>query len=47
MLDETMGCVSCPSAQMESLYEACAVHMIDGDEVIRYLNVELGLEELD
>ena len=42
-----MGCVSCPSAQMESLYEACAVHMIDGDEVIRYLNVELGLEELD
>ena len=42
-----MGCIGCPSAQMESLYEACAVHMIDGDEVIRYLNVELGLEELD
>ena len=42
-----MHCIGCPSAQMESLYEACAVHMIDGDEVIRYLNVELGLEELD
>ena len=29
-------------------FEADGIYyMIDGDEVIRYLNVELGLEELD
>lgn len=40
-----MGCVGCPSSQMESLTEACMVHGLDADEVVRYLNVELGLEE--
>lgn len=40
-----MGCVGCPSSQMESLSEACMVHGLDGEEVVRYLNVELGLEE--
>ena len=40
-----MACISCPSAQMESLYEACMVHMIDGEEVLKYLNYELGLIE--
>ena len=40
-----MGCVSCPAAQMESLTEACMVHGLDGVEVARYLNVELGLIE--
>ena len=38
-----MGCVSCPASQMESLTEACMVHGLDGVEVARYLNVELGL----
>ena len=28
---------------MESLSEACMVHGIDADEVIKYLNYELGL----
>lgn len=40
-----MGCVSCPASQMESLTEACMVHGLDGKEVARYLNVELGLVE--
>ena len=38
-----MGCISCPASQMESLSEACMVHGIDSDEVIKYLNYELGL----
>ena len=40
-----MGCVSCPASRMESLAEACMVHGLDADEVVKYLNVELGLEE--
>jgi hybrid cluster-associated redox disulfide protein len=40
-----LGCVSCPASQMESLTEACMVHGLDGVEVARYLNVELGLVE--
>ncbi len=38
-----MGCISCPASQMESLSEACMVHGIDVDEVIKYVNYELGL----
>lgn len=33
-----MGCVGCPSAQAETIEEACAVHGIDADEVIKALN---------
>ena len=42
-----MGCVSCPASQMESLADACMVHGMDADEVAKYVNVELGLMELD
>ena len=38
-----MHCVGCPSSQMESLKDACMVHGLDADEVIKYLNYELGL----
>ena len=38
-----MHCVGCPSAQGETLEQACMVHGIDADEVIKYLNYELGL----
>ena len=38
-----MGCISCPAALMESLSDACAVHGLDGDEVVKYLNQELNL----
>ena len=33
-----MGCVGCPSAQAETIEEACKVHGIDVDEVIKALN---------
>jgi len=38
-----MGCIGCPSSQMESLTEACMVHGLEAEEVVKYLNVELGL----
>ena len=41
-----MGCIQCPASQMESLSEACFVHGIDVEEVVKYLNVEMELEEL-
>lgn len=33
-----MGCIYCPASQMESLAEACAVHGIDGEEIVDALN---------
>ena len=40
-----MGCISCPSALMETLEQACMVHGMDADEVTKYVNAELGLIE--
>ncbi len=33
-----MGCVGCPSAQMESLEQAAQVHGMDINELIKALN---------
>jgi hybrid cluster-associated redox disulfide protein len=33
-----MGCIGCPSAQMESLEQAAAVHGIDLEELLKSLN---------
>ena len=33
-----MGCVGCPSAQMEKLYQACEIHGLDLEEVLIKLN---------
>ena len=33
-----MGCVGCPSAQMETLEEAAAVHGLDLTELLESLN---------
>ena len=33
-----MKCVSCPSAQRETLAEAAAVHGFDVDDLVEYLN---------
>ena len=33
-----MGCIGCPSAQMETLEQAAAVHGIDLEELIKSLN---------
>ena len=31
-------CIYCPMSQMESLEEACAVHEVDVDELLKALN---------
>ena len=33
-----MHCLGCPASQMETLEEACDVHGIDVEEVIKKLN---------
>lgn len=33
-----MGCVGCPSAQMESIEEAAQVHGMNADEIVEKLN---------
>ena len=33
-----MGCLGCPSSQMESLGEAAAVHGIDAEAILNKLN---------
>ena len=38
LMQAGMHCVGCPASQMESLAEACAVHGIDGDEIVDALN---------
>ncbi|MBO5561822.1 MAG: DUF1858 domain-containing protein [Firmicutes bacterium] len=37
-----MHCIGCPSAQGESLDEACFVHGLDADEVCEMLNKYLA-----
>ena len=38
LLDAGMHCVGCPSAQGETLEEACMVHGIDVEELLAKLN---------
>lgn len=38
LLNEGMHCIGCPSAQGESLEEACMVHGIDADAVVEKIN---------
>lgn len=33
-----MGCIGCPSAQMERLEQACEIHGLDLNEVLNKLN---------
>ena len=33
-----MGCIGCPSAQVETIEQACEVHGIDLEEVLSALN---------
>lgn len=42
LLDAGMHCIGCPSAQGESLEEACMVHGIDVNEVVDALNNKLS-----
>ena len=38
LLESGMHCISCPAASGESLEEACMVHGIDVDELVKVLN---------
>jgi hybrid cluster-associated redox disulfide protein len=38
LMKNEMHCLGCPSAQMESLGEACAAHGIDADDLVGQLN---------
>lgn len=40
-----MHCVGCPASQMESLEEACGVHGMDVNEVVKDINEYLAKKE--
>lgn len=40
LLEAGMHCIGCPASSGESLEEACAVHGIDVDELVKKLNEE-------
>ena len=42
-----MGCVNCPSAQMETITEAAKVHGLSADLIRKYVNFRIStVEEL-
>ena len=45
LLSIGMHCLGCPSAQMESLADACAVHGIPAEQVIEALNARIAENE--
>lgn len=40
--DMGMHCLSCPSARGESIEEACEVHGVDVDELVKKLNAHIA-----
>lgn len=40
LIEVGMHCIGCSASQMETLEEACEVHGIDLDEVLKKLNEE-------
>lgn len=38
LMEEGMHCLGCPASQAETLEEACEVHGIDVDELLKKLN---------
>ena len=43
LMEIGMHCLGCPSAQMESLLDACMVHGVSVDALVEKLNKELGV----
>jgi hybrid cluster-associated redox disulfide protein len=41
-LNSGMHCLGCPSSSGESIEDACAIHGIDADELVRKLNEYLA-----
>lgn len=44
LLDSGMHCIGCPSAQGESLEEACMVHGIKVEDLLEQINSYLSAE---
>ncbi len=42
LLNAGMHCVGCPSAQGETLEEACMVHGLDVEPILKQINAYLG-----
>ncbi len=38
LLENGMGCLGCPASQAETIEEACEVHGIDVDDLMKELN---------
>lgn len=45
LLNSGMHCLGCPSSSGESLEEACAIHGIDVDQLVKELNDYLESKE--
>ena len=45
LLNIGMHCLGCPSSSGESLEDACAVHGVDADQVVKELNDYLATKE--
>ena len=41
-LEIGMHCLGCPSARRETVEEACQVHGVDADELVKKLNAALA-----
>ncbi len=41
-LDMGMHCLGCPSARGESIEDACEVHGVDADELVKKLNAHIA-----
>ena len=41
-LEIGMHCLGCPSARSETVEEACQVHGVDADELVKKLNAALA-----
>ena len=42
LMNAGMGCVGCPSAQAETLEQACMVHGMRGDSLVDEMNTYLA-----
>ena len=41
-LERGMHCLGCPSARSETVEQACRVHDVDADEIVKKLNAALA-----
>lgn len=41
-LERGMHCLGCPASRGESVEEACQVHGVDADELVRKINAHLA-----